>query len=93
MNALREVGFLGPAPDPVAPLRGDIAIHNSLRSRATLFASFSGKRRVSFNRMSALRAVGFPDPVAPFRRDIAIQRSSAKQSNASCFFFWKKKNI
>jgi hypothetical protein len=40
------ISFLGPAPDPVVPLRGSFFYcHTILRSRTTLFASFSGKRR------------------------------------------------
>jgi hypothetical protein len=42
-----DESFLGPAPDPVAPLRGGLATYDLLRSRTTLFASFSGKRRLS----------------------------------------------
>jgi hypothetical protein len=41
------------------------------------------------------RFIGFlgpaPDPVAPLRGEHGVVRSSAKQNNAFCFFFWKKK--
>jgi hypothetical protein len=40
------IGLLGASPQtPVVPLRGRIGVLYLLRSRTTLFASFSGKRR------------------------------------------------
>jgi hypothetical protein len=58
-----------------------------LRSRATLFASFSGKRRYLLTRISAR-----PPGSASLRGEGWAVWSSAKQNYAFCFFFWKKKS-
>jgi hypothetical protein len=55
----------------------------------TLFASFSGKRRV----LSANWLLGGtpPNPQGRLRRSLGIQLSSAKQNNAFCFFSGKRR--
>jgi hypothetical protein len=50
----------------------------------TLFASFSGKRRVW---------AGFQGPVAPFAENYVNNGLLRSRTNAFCFFFWKKNNI
>jgi hypothetical protein len=70
----------GKPPNLLGRLRRVLGIE-FLRSRTTLFASFSGKRRTLLG------------PLGRLRQGLGIKYPSAKQNNAFCFFFWKKKNI
>jgi hypothetical protein len=78
----------GHAPQtPLGRLRRSLGSNTLLRSRTTFFASFSGKRRILCDRFRMIQVswmfwAGFA----------GIEYSPAKQDNAFCFFFWKKKN-
>jgi hypothetical protein len=87
----------GQAPKPPGSASPRVALCGLLRSRTTLFASFSGKRRVLLDQFVtniSIRSLGASSqtPKVGFAEVWAIW-PSATQNNAFCFFFWEKKGI
>jgi hypothetical protein len=77
----------------VVPLRGRFGAQNLLRSRTTLFASFSGKRRMLLAIVGSVLGASPQTPVVPLRGRFGVQSLLRSRTTLFASFSGKRRRL